>query len=65
MMNGSYSVAGIDVCIGLEIFQDLFQVSTPGSSEEAGIVIRLKEIEKRKGNLWYSMNNTYIIIFIF
>jgi hypothetical protein len=41
-MNGSYSVAGIDVCIGLEILQDLFQVSTPGSSEEAGIVIRLK-----------------------
>ena len=51
MMNRSYSVAGIDVCIGLEIFQDLFQVSTSGSSEEAGIVIRLEEIEKRKGNL--------------
>ena len=51
MMNGSYSVAGIDVCIGLEILQDLFQVSTPGSSEEAGIVVRLEEIEKRKCNL--------------
>jgi len=38
---GSYSIAGINVGVGFEIFQDLFQISSPGSSEEAGIVIRL------------------------
>ncbi len=39
----TYSITGIDVCICFEVFQYLLQVASSGSSQEAGIVIRLKE----------------------
>lgn len=49
-MKDSYSIASIDVCIGLEVLQNLFQVASSGSSKEAGIVIRL---EKKRNMIAY------------
>jgi hypothetical protein len=42
----TYSITSVDICVGSEISQDFFQIAASGSSEEAGIVIRL-EIKKK------------------
>ena len=43
LINETYCIACVDICICLEVFQHLFQVSTPSCSKKARIVIRLKK----------------------
>lgn len=44
----SYLVAGADVHASLQELQDLVQVSSSGSSQEAGVAVRLQETQMKK-----------------
>ena len=38
-----YRVAGVDVGVGLQVFQNLLEVSASGGAKKAGVVVRLKK----------------------
>ena len=40
------AVAGVDVCVRLQVFQNLLQVAAPGGTKETGIVVGLKRKKK-------------------